>query len=439
MMVDDLQACEEVFAEEVEAPSGWRCANPECCATTASKRRGPNKEFCSRNRCKDLAAIALANVKGDAKDKLLDELRQRVRDQATEIALLKQQLARAQAVPTAVSSAAKPTASAAAGDRRPLAALSTSSSSSTAAAPPAKKAKAAAPAAASFATAAQAFQTALARRPAAAANAGRQPLGELSANAQRPAAAQQPAKQVPWAAVLGSASSPASTPAATAPSAPAAASNAGRQPLGELSATVDVQQPAPATQPAPPPVKQAWYKAGRLPHGWSKHSLQSRPGEYTYRHAALDVELTEPPTLAHPVNADWQVQPELIRQLIGRFSIGNEGRNVKVDELYSQFEMAVQLKPGSVRGVKSLRQRVTEAQGKALDGLQADHDALRDWIEDTEDDTGRDVSTFADDLAWDERRLFFMLKLLEARGDIYTTIDRDHYAVTAPAESPPSS
>ena len=56
------------------AAPGWRCANQQCDATTASKCRGPNKEFCSRNRCKELARCGpsggeLVTLNEDAKDK----------------------------------------------------------------------------------------------------------------------------------------------------------------------------------------------------------------------------------------------------------------------------------------------------------------------------------------------------------------------------------
>ena len=42
----------------VEPCAPWACANPDCGATTASKRRGPNLEFCSKAKCKALASQA---------------------------------------------------------------------------------------------------------------------------------------------------------------------------------------------------------------------------------------------------------------------------------------------------------------------------------------------------------------------------------------------
>ena len=74
-------------------PAGWRCANPECRATTASKRRGPRK---AKSQCKDLATKASAAVKEGAKDRRIAELEAKVSELTTSVVLLKEQLARAQ-------------------------------------------------------------------------------------------------------------------------------------------------------------------------------------------------------------------------------------------------------------------------------------------------------------------------------------------------------
>jgi len=68
-------------------PTGWRCKN--CDAQTASKRRGPNYEFCSRAKCKELASLAVAALKEDAKDRRITELQNQVREMATTIAQLR--------------------------------------------------------------------------------------------------------------------------------------------------------------------------------------------------------------------------------------------------------------------------------------------------------------------------------------------------------------
>jgi hypothetical protein len=137
MLVGDTMAAAgptcEPAAEAGEAP--WACANPECGATTFSKRRGPNLEFCSKSRCKALAAQAIAAAKEDTKDRRISELELKVREQATELAILRSQLQRAQQASCAPSrstsskgAAGQPGASsgsgtACAGSRRPLAAL----------------------------------------------------------------------------------------------------------------------------------------------------------------------------------------------------------------------------------------------------------------------------------------------------------------------------
>ena len=148
-MSDGAVAAEPCDAAADEAaPAGWRCANPECRAATASKRRGPNREFCSKNKCKELAALASAALKEDAKDKRLAELEKRVREQATTIVLLQQELQRAQAAP--IHRVAAP-AAAPAGTRRPLAALSLNAQQP--AQLPAKKAKPSVPPPRTLATA----------------------------------------------------------------------------------------------------------------------------------------------------------------------------------------------------------------------------------------------------------------------------------------------
>ena len=96
-------------------PAGWRCANPECRATTASKRRGPRKEFCSKSQCKDLATKASAAVKEGAKDRRIAELEAKVSELTTSVVLLKEQLARAQRSSGAADEHPR---------RRPLAAVS---------------------------------------------------------------------------------------------------------------------------------------------------------------------------------------------------------------------------------------------------------------------------------------------------------------------------
>ena len=134
MEVVVAEPCDAAADEAV--PAGWRCANPECRAATASKRRGPSKEFCSKNKCKELAALASAALKEDAKDRRIAKLEKRVLEQATTIALLKHELARAQAAP--IHHVAAPSA-APAGTCRPLAALSLNAQQP--AQPPAKKVK----------------------------------------------------------------------------------------------------------------------------------------------------------------------------------------------------------------------------------------------------------------------------------------------------------
>lgn len=145
----------------VEPYAPWACANPDCGATTASKRRGPNLEFCSKAKCKALASQAVAVAKEDEKDRRIAELQAQVLRQATEIALLRSQVAASQqrAPPKPASSSssasaatAKATAAASAGTRRPLAPLSATNmqylqalvaEQSTTQVPPAKKPKAA--------------------------------------------------------------------------------------------------------------------------------------------------------------------------------------------------------------------------------------------------------------------------------------------------------
>ena len=127
-----MEVAAEVGSSAPEAAeSAWMCANPSCRSTTFSKKRGPNREFCSRSQCKQLASKACAVAKENDKDAKIAELEAKVLEQATQIALLRSQLAASQRACDAItqetakkSAAAKPAADAAkpaaAGVRRPL-------------------------------------------------------------------------------------------------------------------------------------------------------------------------------------------------------------------------------------------------------------------------------------------------------------------------------
>ena len=93
--VHDDASCAACADADEAVPFGWSCVN--CGAKAASKRRRPNKEFCSKGPCRRLAGLASASVKDDANVKRIATLEAKVRDQATTITLLQKQLAEAQA------------------------------------------------------------------------------------------------------------------------------------------------------------------------------------------------------------------------------------------------------------------------------------------------------------------------------------------------------
>ena len=91
----NCEPCEVAEEADEAVPFGWCCAN--CGAEAASKRRGPNKEFCSKGPCRRLDSLASVAVKDDANLQRIATLEGKVREQATTITLLKNQLTQAQA------------------------------------------------------------------------------------------------------------------------------------------------------------------------------------------------------------------------------------------------------------------------------------------------------------------------------------------------------
>ena len=383
-------------AADAAVPAGWRCANPACRATTASKRRGPCREFCSKSKCKELAALASAALKEDAKDKRIAELEQQLREQATTIALLKQELARARAAPIRSVEAAS-----------------------------------------------------LSNVAAAASIKARPALLQTQPLASKAAAAAAPQKQVGTAApsvlppTAGAAAEPLSTTAGTAASGI-------RRPLSALSLNgQDAVQPPPAKKdkpsqptatlepPAAEPTAKAWEQCG-----WSVRPSRSRPDECTWVHEELGLALRKAPRVSHS-STGWHVSLTLVKAIIDSF-VRVEQRPMKMEELYADFEACVPLKEGAVSRSKSLRSALRAATDEAVSQMEvSDCAALCEWLEGAPDaPAGHSLRDAAAALGWTEYRARDVAGMLVAQGDIYSTIDHDHFAIAdhvpvSPLESPP--
>ena len=399
-MIEVAIECEPCDAAADDAvPPGWRCANPECRAPTASKRRGPSKEFCSKNKCKELASLAVAALKEDDKDKRIAELERQLREQATAIALLKQELKRAQAAPINRVQAASSSKAAVAIDegRRPIAVQQPAAKVATASAP----VKQAGTAARSTVQPTAVASTLSNAAPAAAAAGTRRPLAALPLNAQQPA--QQPAAKK-------------AKPSEPTPEPPVGhAGGAPDAPTRKLSA-------------------KEWEQCD-----WSSRPSRSRPGECTWEHKELGLVLRERPTLRKD-ETGWHIQQALVKAIIESFYLAKH-RPMKLDELYADFEACVPLEEGAVSRSKSLRRALRVAQEEAGAELQVewdDHcDALCEWLEGASDDAlaGHSVHDAVAALGWTEEHVRGVVAMLEEQGNIYSTIDCDHFALT-PADAP---
>ena len=398
-MIEAAIECEPCDAAADDAvPPGWRCANPECCAPTASKRRGPSKEFCSKNKCKELAALAVAALKEDAKDKKIAELEQRVREQATTIALLKQELARAQAAPIHRVEAASSTKVAAVpiGSRPAIAVQQPARKAATAAAPR-KQADVAAHNSAMPPTAVTAAPSNAAS--AAAAAGTRRPLAALSLHTQQPA--QAPAKK----------------PKASEPT---------REPPVEL------------VRGAPGAAERVLSETALQRCGWSSRPSTSRPGERVWEHEELGLMLRERPDVRKD-KSGWHVQMKLVKSITDSFYL-TEHRPITLNELYADFEACMPLMEGAVSRCKGLRRALRAASEEAAMELQAewaeDGHTLCEWLEGARDaQAGGSVHDAVAALGWTEESVRGVAAWLETQGDIYRTIDCDHFALT-PADAP---
>jgi hypothetical protein len=74
----------------------WHAPCVNCGNTATSKWRGPNKDLCSGNKCKDVAAAAFAALRDSEKDQQIAELKAQVRELATTVAVLRGQRVEAQ-------------------------------------------------------------------------------------------------------------------------------------------------------------------------------------------------------------------------------------------------------------------------------------------------------------------------------------------------------
>ena len=229
-VVSECSPCAD--ADEV-VPFDWVCAN--CGAIEASKRRGPNKEFCSKGPCRRLAGLASAAVKDDSKSNRIATLEAKVRDQATTITLLQNKVARVQAMLERADAAA---------------------SSKAAAAPIAK-----------------------------------QPVVPQSAKTAAALALQRPTNHPALTAMIQG-SRPAAPPKATLAAAahPTVASGDGavgaRRPLAALSVN---------SSHGPQPAKKAKPSEPVLPEGWQKKKRSSQPGCFRYINKHFKLNLGEPP------------------------------------------------------------------------------------------------------------------------------------------------
>ena len=427
--------CEEANDEAV--PFGWRCANQECRAATASKRRGPNKEFCSKGPCRRLASLASAEVKDDANAKRIAALEQQVRDQATTIVLLRKDLAQAQAALERAQAATKAAAAFPVANKPPVAPQPTAKPTSVP--PPARRtndpalmallqdARTAAPSSAAPSAAAT----------STAASTERTPLV-----APQPSA--KPASAAPSTATPSAATASAAAPSGAAPGArrPLAALSLNHEPRpvkkAKPSELTPVLPAEPVAQPAPQTLP--WWKSGTLCPGWIARPSTTRPGEHTYTHKELGIHLRSPPAIQTEDGEGWHVQEELIKALIERFQLENDG-SMPMEQLRTDFERAVRMKPGAVSCTKRLRKLVSSVAVQACEQLSAewddDREALCDWLEDADDARGRSLKEAVEAMRsaschWDARRVRAVARMLEEEGSIYSTIDEDHFAITPP-------
>ena len=388
-MSDDEAACAPCGDDATEGvPAGWRCVN--CGEETASKRRGPNKEFCSKGPCRRLASMASAEAKDDVSQRRISALEAQVRDQATTIALLRKELTQAQAALERASSV-KATAK-------------TSASKPVAPQPTAKP-------------------TAARAQPRTTTHTD---------NAAIMALLQSASTSAP-----GKAASAAATPAASVPRA------GERRPLTALQvngATAEAAAPgkkAKRTEPAPKPVPKPmpWWKRGVLCPGWTHRPSNKRPGESTWIHEELGVALAEPPRVRTDDGDGWCVQYAVIRSLMQGFLLEN-GRLISRKQLYADFEVAMGLEAGTVAGSIELKKLVNDESEAASESLgqrwEEDKNALYAWLQAAEDKTGRGLLDAVGALGWDTRRVRACAHLLEDDGDIYSTIDAEHFAITPP-------
>jgi hypothetical protein len=388
------EPCGEVAADE-GVPAGWRCANPECRATTASKRRGPSYEFCSKNKCKDLAKLALATLKEDAKDRHIAELKKQLREQATTIALLKQQVAKAHAAPIHRSDAA--------------------SSSKVAAAVALK------------------------------GIAVQQPAAKPATSAPQKQSAAAPRSTVPRTAVA--VAPPNATTMSTTTTGTAAAAGT-RRPLAALSLNPQ-QQPAqqlakkakpsePTFEPICEPISKVWQQCG-----WTTRPSRSRPGESMWVHEKLDLVLAEAPTIRKD-DGVWHIHVPLMQAII-EASYLKTGPIKSFAKLNADFEACVPLKEGAVGRHPSLRSALKVAREEALSEMAADWsaagDELCEWLEEAPDAlAGRAVNDAIVAMwGWSEARTRRLFANLAEEGRIYSTTDSDHFAVRVAPVSPVDS
>jgi phosphomevalonate kinase len=149
--------------------------------------------------------------------------------------------------------------------------------------------------------------------------------------------------------------------------------------------------------------------------------------------------LRERPTLRKD-ETGWHIQQALVKAIIESFYLAKH-RPMKLDELYADFEACVPLEEGAVSRSKSLRRALRVAQEEAGAELQVewdDHcDALCEWLEGASDDAlaGHSVHDAVAALGWTEEHVRGVVAMLEEQGNIYSTIDCDHFALT-PADAP---
>ena len=162
-------------------------------------------------------------------------------------------------------------------------------------------------------------------------------------------------------------------------------------------------------------------------------------------HEKLNLVLAEAPrTPLRKSDAHWQIQVPLLKAII-EASYLKTGPIKDLAKLYADWEACMPLKEGAVIKSLSLRSALKVAREEALSELGAewgaDGDELWEWLVEAPDAlAGRSVHDAIVAMGWSEARTRTLLGRLAEDGNIYSTIDSDHFAAlvapVSPADSP---